>query len=78
MKCRILPQFAETNDLQRENELQFYLEIITCDPWIYTMDHPKFIVTKPDGRSHLYIKGLYAIIKYVYLMSWPKVLAEDG
>ena len=42
------------------------------------MDHPKFIVTKPDGRSHLYIKGLYAIIKYVYLMSWPEVLAEDG
>ena len=42
------------------------------------MDYPKFIVTKPDGRSHLYIKGLYAIIKYVYLMSWPEVLAEDG
>ena len=26
-----------------EKEIQFYLEIITCDPAIYTMDHSKFI-----------------------------------
>ena len=26
-------------------EIQFYLEIITCDPSIYTIDHPKFIVS---------------------------------
>ena len=25
--------------------MQFYLEIITCDPLIYTTDHPKFIVS---------------------------------
>ena len=28
-----------------EKEIQFYLEIITCNPSIYTMDHPKFIVS---------------------------------
>ena len=28
-----------------EKELQFYLEIITFDPSIYTIDHPKFIVS---------------------------------
>ena len=27
-----------------EQELHFYLEIITCDPSIYTMDNPKFTV----------------------------------
>ena len=26
-----------------EKEIQFYLEIIACDPSIYTMDQPKFI-----------------------------------
>ena len=28
-----------------EKKIQFYLEIITCDPSIYTMKHPKFIVS---------------------------------
>ena len=28
-----------------DKEIQFYLEIITCDPSIYTMDHPKSIVS---------------------------------
>ena len=28
-----------------EKEIQFYFEIITCDPLIYTMDLPKFIVS---------------------------------
>ena len=27
-----------------EKEIQIYLEIITCHPSIYTMDHSKFIV----------------------------------
>ena len=31
--------------LSSENEIQFNLEIITCNPLIYTMDHPKFIVS---------------------------------
>ena len=30
------------NDLQRK-KLQFYLEIVICDPLGYTMDHSKFI-----------------------------------
>ena len=27
-----------------EKYMQFYLKIIICDPLIYTMDHPKFVV----------------------------------
>ena len=29
-----------------EKERKFYLEIIPCDPLIYTMDRPKFILSK--------------------------------
>ena len=29
-----------------EKDMQFYLEIITHDPSIYTMDHPKFVVLR--------------------------------
>ena len=32
------------NNLQRK-ELQFYLEIITCDPLNYTIDHSKLIAS---------------------------------
>ena len=28
-----------------EQEMQFYFEIITCDPLMYAMDLPKFIVS---------------------------------
>ena len=28
-----------------EKEIQFYLEIISCNPLMYTMDLPKFIVS---------------------------------
>ena len=40
-----------------EKEIQFYLEIMTCDPLIFTMDHPKFIVSsqKEETLAH---KGL--------------------
>ena len=27
-----------------EKEIQYFLETITCEPSIYTMDHPDFIV----------------------------------
>ena len=27
-----------------EKEIQYFLEIITCDPSIYTMDHPDLII----------------------------------
>ena len=38
------------NDLQR-TKYNFYLVIITCDPSIYTMDHPKFIVSNQKEES---------------------------
>ena len=28
-----------------EKEMQFYFKIITCDPFMYTMDLPRFIVS---------------------------------
>ena len=28
-----------------EKEIQYYFEIITCDPLIYTMDHPESFLT---------------------------------
>ena len=31
--------------LSLEKEIQFYLEIITCDPSIYTTNHPKVIAS---------------------------------
>ena len=34
-----------------EKEIQFYLEIMTCDPLIFTMDHPKFIVSSQKEES---------------------------
>ena len=40
----------------KEKAIQCHLEIITCVPSIYTMDHPKYII-KPVGRIHLCIKG---------------------
>ena len=38
-------------------EIQFYLEIITCDQSIYTLDHPKFIVSNQKEES------IYAFIR---------------
>ena len=32
-------------------EMQFYLEIITCDPLVYAMDQPKFIVLNQMEES---------------------------
>ena len=34
-----------------EKEIQYYSEIITCDPSIYTMDLPKFIVLNQKQLS---------------------------
>ena len=34
-----------------EKERKNYLQIITCDPLIYTMDHPKFIVSHQKEES---------------------------
>ena len=35
-----------------EKEIQFYLKILACDPLIYTMDHPKFIVSNQKEESN--------------------------
>ena len=32
-------------------EMHFYVEIITCDPSVYTMDHPKFIASNQKEES---------------------------
>ena len=35
----------------RSSEKEIYLEIITCEPSIYTMDHPDFIISNFMGNS---------------------------
>ena len=40
--------------LSSEKKYIFYLEIITCDPSLYTMDHPKFNLSNQKEES---IKG---------------------
>ena len=34
-----------------EKEIQFYLEIITCDPLIHTINHFKCVVSSQKERS---------------------------
>ena len=34
-----------------EKEIQFYFELMTFDPWIYAMDHPKFIISNQKEES---------------------------
>ena len=43
--------FAKTEMICRERSIYnvHFFEIISHDPSIYTMDHPKFIVSKPEG-----------------------------
>ena len=45
MKCRIMRHFIRVCTVSRTNrpsekEIQYFMVIITCDPSIYTMDHP--------------------------------------
>ena len=37
--------------LSPEKNVQFYLEIIICDPLIYSMDHPKFSISNQKEES---------------------------
>ena len=37
--------------ISSEKEIHFCLEIITCDPLMYTMDLPKFIVSNQKEES---------------------------
>ena len=41
----------DKNDLHRK-KYHFYLEIVTCDLSISTMDHPKFIVSNQKKESY--------------------------
>ena len=46
MKCHVMQHFYLLRQKQfSEGKIQFYFEIISCDLSIYTMDHPKFIVS---------------------------------
>ena len=49
-------------------EIQSFFEIITCDPSIYTMNHPKFIASYQVEKIHLYTKGLFTRQKEWFLM----------
>ena len=37
--------------LKFRKETHFYVEIIICDPLVYTMDHPKFIAWNQKEES---------------------------
>ena len=37
--------------------MQYFLEIKTCDPSVYTMDHPELTVSSFIGKFHLYTMG---------------------
>ena len=45
LSCWISAIFKYFCPLSSEKEMQFYMNIVTCDPSSYTMDHTKFIVT---------------------------------
>ena len=46
--------FKESNQANKQNQREkyiFVLEIITCDPSVYTMDHPELAVSNFMGNS---------------------------
>ena len=46
----------------KETEIQFYLKIITCDPSVYTIDHPKFIISNQNESSTCILpEGVFAL-----------------
>ena len=51
-----------------KNKLQFYLEIVTCDPLNYTMDHFKFIasIQKEEFISALRVLLQQSLELHVY------------
>ena len=49
---RVYTIYLDENRISDKNYIFFLnLEIITCDPLLYTMDHPKFIVAKSMVKS---------------------------
>ena len=43
MKCYTM--LGHKRSLEKFSKYNFYLEIVTCDPLLYTKDHSKFIVS---------------------------------
>ena len=66
------------SDLQRK-KYNNYLEIITCDPWIYTMDNPKLIVSyqKKNPFVHKRFNREQKVKKYHKLFTWHISLSEN-
>ena len=60
LKCLV-----RQNDLQRKKYI-FYLEIITCDPSIYTMDHSKFIVSNQKDES-IFVLMVKDVVQYIFV-----------
>ena len=58
---------AKTKTIFRERNTDFLLKIISCDPSIHTMDHPKFI-HQPRTNSPLVHKGLKGLISIITLI----------
>ena len=60
-----------------ENEMQYYLEIITCDPSIYTMDCPDITVSNfmgnPIGTERVN-NGAWSKIS---IISYPSAVPHD-
>ena len=50
-----------------ENLMQYYLEVITCDPSIYTMDYSKFILSykKEESISTQRVKRAFTVCIYL-------------
>ena len=40
-----------TDTIFKERKIQFYWANITCDPSIYTMDHPEFNLSNQEEES---------------------------
>ena len=45
------PHLLLRQKVSSEKEIQFYFEIITCNPLMYRMDLPKFIVSIQKEES---------------------------
>ena len=54
--------------------MQFYFEIITCDPLMYTMDLPKFIVTIQKKEFISAYRDLMSMAVQFSLLSGPIVV----
>ena len=54
--------------------MQFYFEIITCDPLMYTMDLPKFIVSIRKEEFISVLRVLMPMADQFKLLSGPVVV----